>query len=409
GAGAFYSYIARGLGRHTGLGAAFLALLSYTAVQGAVYGYIGASTDAFVTSHGGPHLPWYVWSLAAMAAVAVLGYRHIDLSGKVLGVLLVCEVGIVVVIDAAIIGRGGGDEGLSTAALNPGAFFSGAPGIALIFAIAGYIGFEATAVFRDEARDPARTIPRATYLSLLLIGGFYALSSWAVVSAWGDDGAVDQANADPGGMVSATAIRYVGPIAGDLVQILLITSLFAALLSFHNVLSRYIFSLANTSALPERCGRSHVKHASPHIASVVQTASALVLVAASALAGLDPVTEVFAWFAGVSSVGIVALMTMTSVAVLVYFRRVRVDRRPWNTVIAPTLGLVGLTALLVMTIANLPLLVGGSDTLAVIIGGLLIGVFAGGAALALLRPHAARHHTFDASHSHTTIEKEIAR
>ena len=47
--------------------------------------------------------------------------------------------------------------------LHPGNFFSGAPGIALIFALAGYIGFEATAVFRDEARDPARTIPRATY------------------------------------------------------------------------------------------------------------------------------------------------------------------------------------------------------------------------------------------------------
>ena len=35
GAGAFYTYITSGLGRHTGLGAAFLALLSYTAVQGA--------------------------------------------------------------------------------------------------------------------------------------------------------------------------------------------------------------------------------------------------------------------------------------------------------------------------------------------------------------------------------------
>ena len=58
-----------------------------------------------------PELPWYVWALAVMAVVAILGYRHIDLSGKVLGVLLICEVGIVLVIDAAVIGRGGGDEG----------------------------------------------------------------------------------------------------------------------------------------------------------------------------------------------------------------------------------------------------------------------------------------------------------
>jgi amino acid transporter len=390
GAGAFYAYIARGFGRHTGLGAAFLALLSYTAVQGAVYGYIGAAINDLSTSHGGPAVPWYFYALAMMAVVATLGYRHIELSGKVLGVLLVGEVGIVLVIDAAVIGRGGAD-GLSTAALHPGNFFSGAPGIALIFAIAGYIGFEATAVFRDEARDPARTIPRATYLALLLIGGFYALTSWAMVSAWGDAGAVEVATNNPAGMITETATRFVGSVAGDLVQILLITSLFAALLSFHNVLARYIFSLGNTAALPSRCGRSHVRHASPHIASAVQTVSALVLVIAAALAGLDPVTQVFAWFAGVSSVGIVALMTLTSAAVVVYFRRTRLDTRTWHTLVAPGLGFAGLAVLLVMTAMNLPLLVGGSDTLAGVIGVLLLGTFLGGAAVAALRPHAGQH------------------
>lgn len=400
GAGAFYTYITRGLGRHTGLGSAFLALLSYTAVQGAVYGYMGAAINDFVTSHGGPEIPWYAYSIAVMAVVATLGYRHIDLSGKILGVLLICEVGIVLVIDAAVIFRGG-DNGLSTAALNPGEFFSGAPGIALIFAIAGYIGFEATAVFRDEARDPARTIPRATYMALIIIGVFYAISSWALVSAWGDDGAVAIAGENPEGMITETATRYVGAVSGDVVQVLLISSLFAALLAFHNVLSRYIFSLANSKALPARCGRAHVKHSSPYIASVVQTVSALVLVVASALAGLDPVTEVFAWFAGVSSVGIVALMTITSVAVLVYFRRSRVDTRLWNTVVAPLLGLVGLAALLFMTVVNLPLLVGGSSTLAGLIGVLLVGVFLGGIAVGILRPNAAS--------IHNTEEKETTR
>ncbi|MCW2515418.1 MAG: Putrescine importer PuuP [Mycobacterium sp.] len=387
GAGAFYTYITQGLGRHTGLGAAFLALLSYTAVQGGVYGYLGAAVNDLVTTHGGPEIPWYLWAIVVMAVVAVLGYRHIELSGKVLGVLLLCEVGIVLVIDAAVIARGGGDSGFSTAALSPSQFFTGAPGIALIFALAGYIGFEATAVFRDEARDPARTIPRATYMALILIGGFYALSSWAMVSAWGDEGAVALATDNPEGMITETAKKYVGAVAGDLVQILLISSLFAALLAFHNVLSRYIFSLGNSSALPARCGRAHVKHSSPYIASVVQTVSALVLVVASALAGLDPVTEVFAWFVGLSSVGIIALMTLTSVAVLVYFRRTTVDRRSWNTMVAPALGLIGLAVLLVMTIAKLPLLVGGSTTLAAVIGVLLVGVFLGGVAVAALRPH----------------------
>ena len=123
-------------------------------------------------------MPWYVWTLAVMAVVAILGYRHIELSGKVLGVLLIGEVAIVLVFNAVVIGRG---EHRLDGVPQTGEFFSGSLGIAIMFAIASFIGFEATAVFRDEARDPPRTIPRATYISLLLIGGFYALSSWAVV------------------------------------------------------------------------------------------------------------------------------------------------------------------------------------------------------------------------------------
>ncbi|MFW0797081.1 APC family permease [Gordonia sp. CPCC 205515] len=390
GGGAFYTYVAHGLGRHAGLGAAFLALLSYTAVQGAVYGYIGAAINDLVTAHGGPAVPWYVYAAVMLVLVATLGYRHIELSGRVLGVLLVCEVGIVMVINLSVLAHGG-EDGLSTAALQPANFFHGAPGIALIFALAGYIGFEATAVFRDEARDPARTIPRATYSALILIGVFYALSSWLMVSAWGDAGAVVKATEDPEGMITDTAVRYVGAAAGDLVQILLITSLFAALLSFHNVLARYIHSLGSSGALPASCGRSHARHSSPHIASVVQTVSAAVLVVASALGGLDPVTQVFAWFAGISSVGVVALMTLTSAAVIVYFRRTRKDVRIWHTAIAPGLGLLGLASLLVLTAMNLPLLVGGSDTLAIIIAVLLVAAFLAGAMVAVLRPHAARH------------------
>jgi amino acid transporter len=139
--------------------------------------------------------------------------------------------------------------------------------------------------------------------------------------------------------------------------------------------------------------------------------SALVLVTACALAGLDPVAEVFAWFVGISSVGIIALMTLTSVAVVVYFRRHRVDPRIWHTLIAPGLGLAGLAVLLVMTAVNLPLLVGGSTTAAAVIAVLLVGTFAGGAVVAATRPHAGRNkEDLDTStNNSTTIDKENTR
>jgi amino acid transporter len=389
-AGAFYSYIGVGLGRGWGLGSALVALVSYVTVQGAVLGYIGFALGGLVEGYGGPALPWWLWTFLVLAITAVLGFRHIELSSKVLGVLLVAEVGIVLVLDAVVVGKGGSDEGLSTAFLNPSEVLSGAPGLGLMFAIAGFIGFEATAIFRDEARDPDRTIPRATYAALAIIGVFYTLSAWAVVSAWGDSSVVAEAAADPGNMVATTAQRYLGTAAADVIQVLLVTSLFAAVLSFHNVLSRYFFSLGNTGVVPAACGRSHARHASPHVASLVTTAIGVLLMAVSAVAGLDPVLEVFTWLAGIASVGIVGLMLLACVAVLVFFRRTGVDRRPWQTLIAPGLGVLGLAGVLVLLVENLPLLMGGSTALGIGAGVLLLLALGGGFVLAAARPSAAR-------------------
>jgi amino acid transporter len=389
-AGAFYSYIGTGLGRGAGLGSALVALISYLTVQGAVYGYVGFLLDDLVTGYGGPDLPWWLWTAAVLAVTGVLGYRHIELSSKVLGVLLVAEVGIVLVLDIAIIGQGGGDEGLSSALVTPGDVLSGAPGIGLMFAIAGFIGFEATAIFRDEARDPERTIPIATYAALAIITVFYTVSAWSIVSAWGDSRIVEESAADPGGIVVATAHEYVGTVAADIMQVLFVTSLFAAILAFHNVTSRYFFSLGNTGVLPAACGRSHARHASPHVASLVTSAVGFLLMAVCVIAGLDPVLEIFTWLAGIASVGIVVLMLLACLAVLVFFRRTRVDRRPWHTLVAPSLGLLGLAAILVLLVENLPLLMGGSTVLGVGAGVLLALALAAGWALAKARPQAAR-------------------
>ena len=376
-AGAFYSYVERGLGRAPGMGAAFLALATYTAVQLAVYGYIGAILDGLVQNYGGPALPWWLYSVAALAVTGVLGYRRIELSSRVLGVLLIAEVAIVLIFDAVVVGRG---TNLSTALLVPAQIGSGSVGVAIMFAVASFIGFEATAVFRDEARDPDRTIPRATYLALVLIGAFYTLSSWAVVSAWGDTEAVAQAGADPGNMLLTTITNTLGPVGGDIAQLLLVTSLFAAILSFHNVLARYFFALGGSGALPAACGRSHATHGSPHVASLTQSGTALLFVAVFALSGMDPVTEVFAWMAGTATLGVLALMALTCLAVVVFFRRTGVDPRPWQTLIAPALGLIGLLGCLWLTVSNFSTLIGGSTGLAVAIGAVLVVFFVAGAA-----------------------------
>ncbi|MDD9151088.1 MULTISPECIES: APC family permease [Plantibacter] len=358
--GAFFTFVGYGLGKPAGLASAFLALLTYTTIQVSVYGYIGYLLSVTFAGLGAPEIPWYVYSLASIAVVGLLGYRHIDLSSKVLGVLLVAEVGIVLVLAGAVIVTGGAD-GLSAEPFVPEQVFSGSPGVGLMFAIAAFIGFEATAIFRDEAKDPSRTIPRATYIAVIGIGLFYTLASWALVMAWGPDDVLAVAGEDPGAMILRTTLLYLGPVGELVINVLLITSMFACVLSFHNVITRYQHTMSNAGVLPGRLGGVHPKHLSPHTSSLVQSATAAILIVVFAVLGLDPVLQVFTWFAGVATLAIAILMAVTSLAVIVYFARTKQDRRLWNTVVAPGLGFIGLVGSAVVIVVYFPMLVGDVD------------------------------------------------
>lgn len=384
-AGAFFSYVTVGLGERMGKGIAVVALIAYTAIQIGIYGYIGWAISDTVAHYHGPVIPWPVYSFAVLAVVAVLGYRHIDVSAKVLGVALACEIGIVVVLDAVMVAKPG-PAGITFASFDPAVFTNGTIGIAILFALTGFIGFEATAVFRDEARDPERTIPRATYAAVVIIGAFYAITVWAFVVAIGPDHVTDVAQrtlAGDGNMLLDTTGDMLGTVGRDIVNVLLLTSLFACVLSFHNVIARYQFVLAGKGLLPARLARVHDSHDSPSFSSIVQTVTAAVIVGVLAILGIDPLVGVFGSMAGIATVGMVLLMLTTSIAVLAFFLRNR-DRAPgriFATRIAPALAVLGLLASLWLVLSNFTLVTGGSPTLSTILAaipfaGLVVGFLA---------------------------------
>ncbi|MBG6055224.1 amino acid transporter [Salinibacterium sp. CAN_S4] len=375
--GGFFTFVGYGLGKPSGLATAYVALLAYTTIQVAVYGYLGFLLSTTVAGLGGPEVAWWLYALATSAIVGLLGYRHIDLSSKVLGVLLIGEVLIVLALVAAVVFGGSAPEGLSVEPFLPTNIFSGTPGVGLIFAIAAFIGFESTVIFRDEARDPDRTIPRATYTAVIGIGVFYTLASWGIIMAWGPTQVVGIAAENPGAMVITTTLNYLGPIGEIIINTLLITSMFACVLSFHNVITRYQYSMSNAKLLPGRLGDVHSKHLSPHFSSLAQTAVAGILIVVFAILGLDPVLAVFTWFSGIATLAVAILMAATSLAVIVYFARSRSDSRPWNTMVAPALGLVGLVGAAVIIFVNFPFLVGDVNAEGVPVFGVVSTVLIG--------------------------------
>ncbi|SHU72516.1 amino acid transporter [Mycobacteroides abscessus subsp. abscessus] len=381
-AGAFFSYVTVGLGERMGKGIAVVALIAYTAIQIGIYGYIGWAISDTVAYYHGPVIPWPVYSFVVLAIVAVLGYRHIELSAKVLGVALALEIGIVVVLDAVMVANPS-PAGVTFTSFEPATFTQGTIGIAILFALTGFIGFEATAVFRDEARDPEQTIPRATYAAVVIIGAFYAITVWAFVVAVGPDQVTAVAKktlAGEGNMLLDTTGDMLGTVGRDIVNVLLLSSLFACVLSFHNVIARYQFVLAGKGLLPARLATVHDQHESPSFSSLVQTATAAIIVAVLAILGIDPLVGVFGSMAGVATVGMVLLMLTTSVAVLVFFLRKRElsTGQLWTTRSAPALAVLGLLGSLWLVLSNFTLVTGGSATLSTVLAaipflGLVVG------------------------------------
>ncbi|MFI2671567.1 APC family permease [Streptomyces albidoflavus] len=380
--GGFYAYITRGLGRPAGMGAALLAMLGYNGMEIGVYGLLGSASQDTALALFGVEIPWLPVSLAGLVLIWYLGYRSIDFGAKVLGVLLVAETGILLLLAGGVL-LDGGASGLTLDSFTPAAV--AVPGMAAVLAcaFAAFTGFESTAIYRREARDPRRTIPRATFIAVAFLGLFYAFIVWTVIQAYGSDKVVQAATDDAGGLFFAAITTYVGAWAADLMHVLIVSSVVASLLAFRNAINRYTLSLTEEGLLPPVLGRIHPRNRSPYLAGAAQTAVGAVVVAGFALAGADPYTQLLLWVNTPGMIGLMALQLLAAAAVLCYFRRIRHREGVWRTVVAPVAAIALLGAAIALVTANVELFSGAGTGTNILLVSLVPAVFVLGVALAL--------------------------
>jgi amino acid transporter len=406
-AGALYSYVARGLGRMAGASAAYVALVAYNAMAIALAAAFGFFAHGTFDSLFSIDLPWWLWFAASALVVGVLGYREIAITARVLGVALVCELLVLLVFDVAVLLNEGFD-GFSLSSFAPASVLGGGVGIALMYAFSSYVGFEAAASYGEEAKDARRGVARATYLALAIIGTFYTLTTCAAIAAYGGH-AEAAAAADPGGFVFAAAVDQVGSFESDLLQVLVVSSLFAGFLAFHQGASRYFFAVARDGLLPESLERIHPRHGSPYLASMLQLAIVVVVVGALGLAGLDPYLEITAPTLGLGTLGIIGLQATVSLAVVAFFRR-RHDAHWASTLLAPALAAAGLVTSVVLVVDNFDALTGSSTRIVGLLPWIYpLAVLAGLAAAAWLRANRPRRYAeMAANHGIASLGDELS-
>ena len=390
-AGAFYAYIARGLGPTVGAGASMVALVAYSAMQVGIFGILGFEVSGIFSTYLGLSVSWWVIALASVVGIGLLGWLKIDLSAKVLGVLLVIECVLVVIFDIAAIASPG-PEGVSFQAFNPDTLTGAGLGTALCFCIAAFVGFEQAPVYAEETARPQIVVRRVMFLAVGCGVVFLALSSWAMSVAAGPGNVVKAAGAEGPGLLFSLTESRLGSTYNDILHVLYVTGMIAALLSFHNVVARYAFAMGREGLLPAAFGRTSKSSGAPATGSLLQTVISLVIVAVFAFTDdkpigdpTVPVLHLFTWMGNIGALGVMVLMAVASFAVIAFFVRRGAARAQAGRLIASGIAGVALTVITVFTVQDFDVLVGAGPGSALswilpsvigvtLIGGVLFGL-----------------------------------
>jgi amino acid transporter len=317
-AGAFYAYIARGLGGTAGAGASFVALVSYSLMQVGGFGLFGFQASALLKQHAHITVSWWVSALCGLVLIGFMGALKISFNAKVIGLLLLLECCLVVVSDVSFL-TDPGPQGVSMHAFNPHTLSGAGLGTAMSFAVAAFTGFEMAPVYSEETSKPQRVVAKVMFAAVSFAGLFYAFSSWALSVATGPSHIVGSAQKFGPGLLFVLAEGKLGHTFSDLLSVIFLTGIFACQLSFHNVVARYAFAMGREGLLPRALGRASRTSGAPMVGSLMQSGIAFVGVVGFAISGRDPIASLFTWLGDVGALGITLLMACTCVAIIVFF------------------------------------------------------------------------------------------
>lgn len=371
--GAFYGFISHGLGQVWGMASGMLATFAYVVFEGSLIGGCAYFANDAVNTIVGVNVPWLVFAIGAILVIAALCHFHISLTAAILGVTLVAEVLILFALSFSVIFSGGGPDGFmldKTVLLNnaftnlpEGAFgtaaAAGSMAIGLFFAFWSWVGFETTAVYGEESRNPKKIIPRATLIAVIGLGLFYTFVSAMVLAGNGAKASVEASiSASPLDLYFGLVQANLGSVPLDIYKILLVIGSFACALAFHNAASRYLFALGReipSPAVQKSIGAAHPQHGSPYIASAVQALITLLIVVAFAVftavqvpdaegvpvdtPALVPYTNIYGLLALIGTAAILLVQAICSFAVIWYFWVRKTHRgNVITTLVCPLIG-----------------------------------------------------------------------
>lgn len=338
--GAFYTYVARGLGRPAGLAVAMIAIIGYIGGLTGNFAISGFTVQESLATLFGVAVPWQLIVVCLAVIVAFITLRSINVSAGIVFTVVASEVIMLIALVISIIAEHGSGA-LSLEVFTPQVLTLGQWSVAFIFAFLCYQGYEAGALYAPETKNAEKAVPRALYGALVIITGLFFLVSWTLTSTVGIEN-MTQVVTENGivGWMFMSISHYLGPVGSWLFSFILLFAVLAVSVTIVNFMSRYLQSLARDRVLPRYLASTN-RVDSPVGAILTLLGIATILPLIVPFFGLDPMTDLSSVGFGIGALAATLIQAITSVAVFVFFlRRPDSERHWWKTATAPALAAV---------------------------------------------------------------------
>src|SRR5712692_5493678 len=257
--GGFIAFVGRSFGGTSAVTTALLVGAGYIIAISSVFAISGGFLSDVLKYYFGWNIPWIILSVVLTSAATVMTVRGVGVSTKLAGLFFAFEMVILVVVSVAILIKSGGH--LSFVPFEPSHITNGFSGLAAGFPLAIYlfIGWENSAALAEETGNPRRNVPRAVYMSILLMVAGYILFAFATVTGYGYSGSKLTAQAIPFIPVAHDVAAFLGFLA----YVAGFTSTIGVLISAINSQARLIFNAGREGLLPSWIGRIHSRRRTP--------------------------------------------------------------------------------------------------------------------------------------------------
>jgi amino acid transporter len=246
-AGSFYVWVTRALGPGAGSAAGWGLVLGYLFTGIACVLGFEIYGDNLLVGFGlspGNHVVRGILYVVGGLAPAIMAVSDIKISQRVAFILEAVSVTIILILCIAVYVHNGGvidTHQLSLSGAKPGGIVVG-----MVLAIFAFVGFESAGALGQEAKNPARSVPRAILWSCGIIGVFYLIVVYAQIYGFGAAG-FGKATAPLPQLASVVGLGELG----HFIAIGITCSMFACALACLTAGSRMLLSLGHDGLLPK--------------------------------------------------------------------------------------------------------------------------------------------------------------